>query len=139
MHPLGIIFFVFGGIMNRLQAALILFAILFVFLFIGDYFFIKRRYLKRIKGKGKKRKKNNELTEVTYLTSKFNLDKNKLNLNKLLIVISIINAFIISLVSVVVMLIRINVILQLIIGFVLLISLIYALYELLGRFLVMKG
>lgn len=125
--------------MNRIQAALILFAILFVFLFIGDYFFIKRRYLKRIKGKGNKRKKNNELTEVTYLTSKFNLDKNKLNLNKLLIVISIINAFIISLVSVVVMLIRINVILQLIIGFVLLIGLIYALYELLGRFLVMKG
>lgn len=125
--------------MNRIQAALILFAILFVFLFIGDHFFIKRRYLKRIKGNGKKRKKNNELTEVTYLTSKFNLDKNKLNLNKLLIVISIINAFIIALVSVVVMLIRINVILQLIIGFILLISLIYALYELLGRFLVMKG
>lgn len=126
--------------MNRLQAALILFALLFIILFIGDYFFIKRRYLKRLKGKGKKKnKKNNELTEISYLVGKFNLDKNKINLNKLLIVISIINALIISLVSVVVMLIRINVILQLIIGFVLLISLIYALYELLGRFLVMKG
>jgi purine-cytosine permease-like protein len=126
--------------MNRLEAALILFVILFIIIFIGDYFFIKRRYLKRINGKSKKKnKKNNELTEIAYLVGKFKLDKSKLNYNKLLIEISLINAFIISFVCVVVMLIRINVILQLLIGFVLLMGLIYALYELFGRYLVKKG
>ena len=126
--------------MSRLEAALIIFGLLFIIIFIVDYFFIKRKYLKRLYDKRKKkRKKNNELMEISYLVSKFNLDKDKLNLKKLLILVSMINAFIISFVSVVVMLIRINIILQLFIGFVLLMALIYALYEILGRHLVKKG
>jgi len=73
------------------------------------------------------------------LINKFKLDKNKLPLNYLLIGISLINSFIISLVSIVVILININVIFQLGIGFILLIALIYSIYELLGRYLVKKG
>ena len=121
--------------MSKVEAAAILFGILFVIIFILDYFLVNRRYLKRVD----KNKKVKEITEVSYLVSKFKLDKKKLQVNKLMIVIAIINAFIIALVSVSVMLIKINIILQLLIGFVLLIGLIYSLYEILGRILVKEG
>ena len=124
--------------MSKELAALIFFGILFVIIFFFDYFFVKRRYLKRLNGK-KKKKKNNELTEIVYLVNKFNLDKNSLNKNKLCIVFSLINAFIISLVAVVVLLIDTYIVLQLLIGFILLIALIYAMYELLGRYLERRG
>lgn len=125
--------------MSRTEAALIIFLLLFIIVFIFDYFIVNKKYLKRLNGKIKKKKKNNELTEISYLVGKFNLDKSKININRLLIVIALINAFIISIVSVSVMLIKINIILQLLIGFILLISLIYSLYEILGRILVKKG
>ena len=120
---------------------LIEFIILFVVIFLLDYLLINRKYLNRINGKSKrKRKKNtNELTELSYLVKKFNLDRNKLPLNKLMIIIAIINAFIISLTGEVVLLIDVNIIIQLLIGFILLLALIYSLYELLGRHLVKKG
>lgn len=127
--------------MERLTAALILFAILLLVVFLVDYLFIKRKYYKNITGKkkGKKKNKDNELLELSYLVVKFNLDKTKLPLNSLLVIISLFNAFIISLVAVVVIIININIILQLIIGFILLLALIYSMYELLGRYLVKKG
>lgn len=127
--------------MERLKAALILFFILLLVVFFVDYLFIKRKYYKNITGKkkGKKKTKDNELIELSYLVAKFNLDKTKLPLSKLLLVISLFNAFIISLVAVVVIIIDINIILQLIIGFILLMALIYSMYELLGRYLVGKG
>jgi len=129
--------------MNKIEAALILFGILFVIIFLVDFLVIKRGYLKKTngskKGRKSKKKKNNELTEISYLISKFNLDKEKLPLNKVLIVISLINALIISFVAIMVIVINIHIILQLIIGFILLIALIYALYEILGRYLVKKG
>ncbi len=121
--------------MSKVEAAAILFGILFVIIFILDYFLVNRRYLKRVD----KNKKVKEITEVSYLVSKFKLDKKKLQVNKLMIAIAVINALIISLVSVSVMLIRINIVLQLLIGFVLLIGLIYSLYEILGRILVKEG
>ena len=60
--------------MNKLQAALLLFVILFIGVFLIDYFFIKRKYLKKIKSK-KKKVKENDLTEIAYLVGKFNLNK----------------------------------------------------------------
>lgn len=126
--------------MNKLYAALILFLVLFILVFLVDYFFVKRKYLKKLNGKKKvKKNKNNELTEIAYLIGKFKLNKDDLNLNKLLIVISLINALIISLVAVLVLLINIHIIVQLLIGFILLIALIYSIYELLGRYLVKGG
>ena len=123
--------------MNKIQASLLLFGILFIVIFLVDYIFIKRKYLKRLNGKkkNKRKDKNNELMEITYLVSKFNLNKNELNLKTLLIIISLINALIISLVAVVVLILNVHIIIQLIIGFILLIALIYAIYELLGRYL----
>ncbi len=123
---------------TKFEASLILFVILFIIVFVFDYLFIKRRYLKRINGK-KKVKKNKELTEVAYLVGKFKLDKTKLPLNILCFIFSLINAFIIALVSVVVILCNTYYILELIIGFILLIALIYAIYELLGRYLKKRG
>ena len=125
--------------MNRLVEALIIFLILFLIIFVVDYFFIKRRYLKRLSGKKKSKKNTNDIIEITYLITKFKLKKEELPLTYLLIIISLINAFIMSLVSVVILLIKINIILQLLIGFILLIALIYSLYELLGRYLIKKG
>ena len=124
--------------MEKLTAALLIFFFLLLIVFVVDYLFIKRRYYKQIIGK-KKRKKNVDITEIFYLVSKFKLDKTKLPYKYLLLGISLINAFIISLVAVVIMLIKIHIVFQLMIGFVLLFGLIYSCYELLGRYLVKKG
>lgn len=124
--------------MDKLQAALILFGVLFIIIFLVDYIFIKRKYLKKINSK-KKRKKNNELTEISYLVGKFKLNKDALPLNKLLVVISLSNAFIISLVAVVVIILNTYIIIQLVVGFILLFALIYAVYELIGRSLERRG
>ena len=125
--------------MNRIEAALILFGILFVLIFTFDYLFIKRSYLKRVMGKKKSRKKKNEITEIVYLVNKFKLDKEKLPLNKLLLVISLSNALIISFVSVVVIMLNTYLIIELVVGFVLLLRLIYAIYEIIGRYLERRG
>ena len=129
--------------MNRTVAGLIVFGIIFGCVFGVDYFFIKRRYLKKLKNgdsDNKRRKKknngNDDLMEIGYLVNKFKLDKSKLPLKRLLVEISLINAFIIVLVSVVVLVLDIYTIFKLLIGFVLLFALIYAIYELLGRHLV---
>lgn len=118
---------------------IITFFLLFFVVFLVDYIFIKRKYLKRIMNKKKKKKNFNDPTEIIYLVNKFKLDKEKLPLKKLLIVISLINAFIISLVAILVLMLDIFIILQLLIGFILLFALIYALYELLGRYLERRG
>ena len=123
--------------MSKIEAAGIFFLILLVIVFLVDYLFIKRRYLRRVKKK--KNKKNKELTKIVYLVSKFNLDKNKLPMPLLLFIISLINAFIISLVAVVVILSNTYVVLELLLGFILLFALIYAIYELLGRYLERRG
>ncbi len=125
--------------MSRLEAGVYAFLILFLLIFMVDYLFIKRRYLKRLNGKKKKKKKDNELMELSYLIVKFKLDKSKLPLNKLLVIISLINAFIISIVSVTVLLLDTYTIVRLLVGFVLLMGLIYSLYEILGRILERRG
>lgn len=117
--------------MEKLEAGLIIFLFLFIIIFIVDYFFIKKRYLKNLK----KKKNKKELMEINYLVNKFKLDKNKLALNKLLPIISAINAFIIAIVYVTILVFDTYLIVKFIIGFFLLIAIIYAMYELLGRYL----
>ena len=125
--------------MSRLEAGFYAFIIIFLLVFMIDYLFIKRRYLKRLNKGKKKKKKDNELMELSYLIIKFKLDKNKLPLNKLLVVISLINAFIISIVSVTVLILDTYIIIKLLVGFALLMGLIYSLYEILGRVLERRG
>ena len=79
------------------------------------------------------------MMEIVYLTSKFNLDKNKIHYKPVLLWCALINGFIISLVSTIIVNIKLHMMWQLLIGFVLLFALIYAIYEIYGRHLVRKG
>jgi hypothetical protein len=101
--------------------------------FIVDFLFVMRRKLKN------KKKKNNEIMEVNYLVGKFKLDKKKLFNKKVTLICSLINAFIISSVVTIISNIKLKMMWQLLIGFVLLFGLIYSLYEIYGRILVKKG
>lgn len=107
---------------------IIFFLVIFILVFLVNYFFICKSK------KNKKGKKVDRLTtEGQYLIARFNLDDKKINLTKLNFHISIMNAFIISFVSTFVSLVSNNLLIQLSVGFALLMGLIYAIYELYGR------
>lgn len=123
----GLLFFAFRRhVMEQYLYQFLWFAVFFIIIFVV-YFFMLRHKLK--KGKEK------SIGEVGYLIRKFHLDVKKLDYWKLIIPISFINAFIISFVSTVIMLFPVDMIWQLLIGFVLLFFLIYAIYEIYGRHL----
>ena len=127
--------------MNEFIWTLIWGGILFVVVFLVNYFLILKRGYKNIK-KAKKRKKNKKIEDFvgfSILIPKFKLDINKMNLNYVFILSSLINAFIISIVFIIIYSIPWDLSFQILLGFVLLFGLIYALYELLGRHLVKKG
>ena len=90
--------------------------------------------------KNKKNRKNKDkyIFSVKYLMNKFKLKKEKLLTKKLLFIYSILDSFIITLVFMIISLIEVPFIVQLFIGFALLFALIYAIYELLGRYLKKK-
>lgn len=117
--------------------------VLFVVIFVVNYFWILKHGYKKIQNKkGKKRKKEKRLEDFigfSLLIPKFKLDVNKMNLNYVFVLSSLVNAFIISFVFVVIYSIPWDLPFQILLGFVLLFGLIYALYELLGRNLVKKG
>ena len=110
---------------------LYLFVGLMLVVFLVDYYLVNKRKLKLINNKGK----NKTIGELDYLIIKFKLKEKKLNKDRVIFWIAIINSFIISFVSSVVMLLDIPIVFQLLIAFVLLFSLIYSLYELYGRHL----
>ena len=85
--------------------------------------------------KNKKNKKNKEkyLFSVRYLMAKFKLSKELLIQNKMAFIYSLIDAFIITIVFMIIELINLPFYIQILIGFALLFGLIYAIYELLGR------
>ena len=138
--------------MNTWQFYLGFFGVLYVLVFLVDYFLInirkynilfKKKDSKKAKNKKKNKKKINkkdiQFGEINYLIGKFKLDKKKINYKTAILWISIINAFIISFVSTVISAIPAHIIWQLLVGFVLIFGLIYALYEIYGRILVKKG
>ncbi len=112
---------------------------LFVLIFIIDYFFINKRKLNLINNKGVnkkgKKKKIKTIGELEYLTFKFKLNEKLLDKNKVILWVSILNSFIISFTSSIILLIPMKLIWQLLIAFVLLFALIYSLYEIYGRHL----
>lgn len=93
-------------------------------------------YFKKLSSK---KRKNKNITEITYLVHKFNLDEKALPKKKMILWISMQNAFIISFVWVFISSLRIKIMWQLLIAFVMILALIYALYEIYGRHLVKKG
>ncbi|MCI8670868.1 MAG: hypothetical protein HFI36_02380 [Bacilli bacterium] len=123
----------------KYEYALYLFVILMIIVFLVDYYLInkKRLYLITNKGKNKKgkNKKIKNIGELDYLIMKFKLDKKKINQNKAIFWIAIINSFIISSVSCVIMLIPLKLMWQMLIAFALLFALIYSIYEIYGRHL----
>lgn len=85
-----------------------------------------------------KKEKYTKISELTFLVSKFKLDKKKMNYKKCLNGVAIINAFIISFTIAIVDLIPISMIYKLGIAFVILMGLIFSLYMLYGKYLQKK-
>lgn len=119
--------------MKDLWLNIIFFIVLMLVIFIIDYLFVMKRKLKS------KKKKNKEIMEINYLITKFKLDKNKVLMKPMCLWCSLINGFIISLVVTVISNIKVYMMWQLLIGFVMLFALIYSIYEIYGRHLVRKG
>ena len=135
------LFYFWEVVMNEFVLTLIWGGSLFIIIFLVNYFWVLKRGYKNI-SKEKKKKRNKKLEDFigfSILIPKFKLDVNKMNLNYVFILSSLINAFIISFVFVVIYSIPWDLPFQILLGFVLLFGLIYALYELLGRHLVKKG
>lgn len=105
------------------------FAIMFLLIFIITYWMNLNNYKKR---------KYTSIGELNYLLKKFNLDRKKLPVRKMLLVFSLIDAFIMAFTASFITALPVNTVFQMLIGFVLLFALIYALYEIYGRHLVKK-
>lgn len=131
--------------MNELLKAIIFGIIFFLIIFLVYYFvFLKRRFnlyngKKKIKKSKKKKENPLDFMEFTYLVSRFNLDKDKVNVLYCFRWIAILNAFIISFTGTLIFYIPGKIIWKYLIGFVILFALIYSLYEIFGRHLVKKG
>ncbi len=113
--------------------------ILFLFILIVYYFMLKKKYLQIIGTKKSKKKKKVVITEIQYLSSRFKLKEENLLRKWVLLWISFINAMIISIVAFAISIPDIAMVYQLLIAFLLLIGLIYSLYEIFGRVLKKKG
>lgn len=126
----------------KYEQAIYIFLILMLVVFLVDYYLINKRKLTLIRNKGLnkkgKQKKVNSIGEMNYLVSKFKLNKKKLNEDSMILWISLINSFIISVVSSVLMLMPFKLMWLMLIAFVLLFCLIYSLYEIYGRHLKKK-
>ncbi len=109
---------------------LLFFLGLFLVVYLITYFMNLRKW---------KKKKYKKIGELNYLLLKFQLDLSKLNVRKMIIWFSLLDAFIMAFVTTFITIIDIDMIWQMLIGFVLLFVLIYALYEIYGRHLVNQG
>lgn len=111
-----------------------------IIVFLVDYFAVLLPKYKVISGKKTKKKdKKIYIMELQYLINHFKLDIKKIDLEYVIKWFAFLNAFIIAFTSAVIMLLPWNMFFQLLVGFVLLLALIYSLYELFGRHLVKKG
>ena len=104
-------------------------AIMFLLIFIITYWMNLNNYKKR---------KYTSIGELNYLLKKFNLDRKKLPVRKMLLVFSLLDAFIMAFTASFITALPVSTVFQMLIGFVLLFALIYALYEIYGRHLVKK-
>ena len=114
-------------IMMNLLIFLVGFLIIFVIIYV--------LYTRKLKSK----KQQKDITEIRYLITKFHLEEAKLPKRKMILWISIQNAFIISFVWTFITMLDISFMWQILIAFVMVFALIYSIYELYGRHLVKKG
>ncbi len=115
--------------MDNFTFMIYFFLVLFIILFIVFY------VLNLIKVK---RKKYDSLKEINDVIKRFKIDKSKVNYRQEIKYVALINSFIIASVGTFITYLDIGIVFQLGIGFILLLALIYALYEIYGRFLKKK-
>jgi hypothetical protein len=109
---------------------LIQFLLTFIVVFLGYYFLVVR--------KTKEFDKNSCPMEVTYIMKKYKLNIKKLNYHQLLKLIAIINAIIVALTCLIVALVDL-LLLELLLGFFVLIPLIIISYDIVGKCYRKKG
>lgn len=117
---------------------LIIGCISFVVISVFLYLFYTHK-INSTKKKKKKQKDVKDIVEIKYLMLTYNLKKEKLIVPKIILLISILDALIISIVFVVIEMLPWAIIWQLLVGFVLLLGFIYAVYSILGKILVKRG
>ena len=85
-------------------------------------------------------KKNSiyKCVQLEFLKIRFNIEPKSLNIKKIGLVICIVDPLIISLTGTIVSMIKTNYIIVLLIGFVMLMALIYSFYEIIGRIIIKK-
>ena len=120
--------------MNTFKLCLIFFCLLVLIFYFYNLFIV----LLLFKNKKNRKNKDKYIFSVKYLMNKFKLKKESLLTKKMLFIYSVIDSFIITLVFMIISLIEIPFIIQLFMGFALLFARIYAIYELLGRYLKKK-
>ena len=109
--------------------SVIFFCVLFIVFYL-IYYFIFDDMLKK--------EKYTKISELTFLVSKFKLEKKKMDYKKCLKGVAIINGFIISFTITIIDILPINIMFKLGVAFVMLMGLIYSLYMLYGRYLQKK-
>ena len=110
--------------MNYYLEMLIYFVSSYIISFIGYALILKR----------KEKKKKQELSEVTYIIEKFNLKRSEKTLKKIRRIFNFINPLIISIAFIIIINIK-SYILGIMVGFVIMVFLVYAIYEIIGRIL----
>jgi len=123
-----------NDIIYNLLFFIIVFLVVFIFCnFVGPFINVK---------KSKKKKKNKEYkdqedfkytNECKLMIIRYNLDEKKVDMKKLLMWTSLCNAFVISLTSTIICNIPLKMYFQLAIGFIILILLVYATFEIVGK------
>lgn len=127
--------------MSELEITVIWAIVIFVLTFLINFFGILCRGLRKLRNKKykKKIKEIKDFAGMSLVVNKFNLDVEKMNIKYAFTMISLINAFIISFVFLVISLVPWHMSFRMLLAFVLLFGLIYALYDILGKHFVKKG
>ena len=125
--------------MDRINLIIASVAFFVIFLFFYIFNLNKASIILKKKKKKKERKKEAKIVEVSYLVAKFNLKKERLLTRKILMIISLLDAFIISNVFIVITVLPMKLIWQMLIGFVLLFGLIYSVFGIFGSILLKRG
>ena len=117
----------------------ILFLMTYVFVFIIYQILIIKKVKEPKKKKRKPKKvKNTKPIEVSILESKYKIDLEKVNYNKLLLIISLVSSLDITIIITLVMIFD-NYFLKILVGFLLTFPVIFVSYELIGRYYKKKG
>ena len=107
-------------------------------IFFASFLFMLLIYICFINRRRKNAKTEGSFSEPSYLINRFNLDLTKISYKKIMWITTFLNSFIIAFTAAVVICVE-NLLLELLLGFVLLMVLIFSLYEITGKILVARG